>query len=175
LLSAPERALIESSDTFGSDAVQIWAQVRGYTQDRAVLDMANGLGWMQPKEYEWFLAELGEPEQPRGVVAKPEWNSRRHQLRYEGKKIRDVRAIATNIIMILDAFQKQSWPDRIADPLPGPPDSQRLRGAIYKFNQGGGTIQLRADGSGLGSHLNDCATAAHRRWTHKNLLGIIHW
>ena len=69
-----------------------------------------------------------------------------------GEVIRQVKRpnTAKNIILILDVFQEDGWPDRIDDPLPAGADPLRLADAVKSLNQGLRRIEFGKDGSGEG-------------------------
>jgi excisionase family DNA binding protein len=81
----------------------------------------------------------------------PSWNTDLSQLTLDGQIIRRVRQAgrATNIVAILDEFQVEGWPARVADPLPDG-DHEHLRDAIKQLNVGLTKIRFRADGRGKG-------------------------
>lgn len=135
----------------------MWAKVRGTSPDRAVVDVAVGIGHMSQTNYEWVLREMGEvvpaerrvagvkqsspPETPR-----PNWNRETGELSYDGEVIRIVRlrSIRDNIVLILDVFQEESWPARIDDPLPEGPNPQRIHQTLQSLNTGLKRIRFHA-------------------------------
>lgn len=107
-------------------------------------------------EYERLLNRLGEQ---RPVISRgrrtPVWVKESSTLLLDGEVIKQIRRPnqARNQIRILDAFQEESWPDRIDDPLPRPAtgdDSRQLGEAVRSLKQGLQRITFRRDGSGEG-------------------------
>src|SRR4051812_43433498 len=49
---------------------------------------------------------------------RPVWNSNRRELRLAGKLVKKFGQKASNQESILNAFQRQGWPEGITDPLP---------------------------------------------------------
>jgi len=80
----------------------------------------------------------------------PRWDRDGSKLFFGDVKVRDVSRRAKNIIPILEAFQEESWPPRIFDPLPQSSDSQKMRETIKTLNKGLERIRFRADGTGEG-------------------------
>lgn len=84
--------------------------------------------------------------------AKPSWDKESFDLSFHGEVIRRIGRPdrATNLLRVLNAFQSQGWPARIADPLPGLRDFVRLHKTIFSLNRGLKRIVFRADGTGAG-------------------------
>lgn len=127
----------------------MYMRARNVTYERAMLEIAWELAQIHEADYERLLAAIG------GKAAgslKPVWDVARLRLSLGDHICRTVRSrtVASNICLILDAFEDQNWVARIVDPLPGPKDGQRLRNAIDKLNAGLARIRFRADGTSAG-------------------------
>ncbi|GAB5516276.1 MAG: hypothetical protein Rhob2KO_40010 [Rhodopirellula baltica] len=86
---------------------------------------------------------------------KPCWDAERHELTFRGKIVKRFRWPATNQEVVLTAFQEESWPSRIDDPLPGTDDlepKRRLSDTIkcLNRNQQFSLLRFRGDGTGEG-------------------------
>jgi hypothetical protein len=67
----------------------------------------------------------------------PRWDAAAGQLRWRGLPLKSVRHDATNQRLVLDAFQRQGWPQHIDNPFPpgqGLKRKQRLRNAVRALN-----------------------------------------
>lgn len=143
-----DQARTKHSGTIGM-AMAAWSCSRV----EAVLRLCDAFQSYDPVTRKRLWREWGL-KKPTGSAAPadiPSWNGH-GQLRFKGTVIRRTRGskIASHVSAILTAFEKQNWPDRIDDPLPGQPDSQRLREAIRNLNRGLKLIKFFADGSGQG-------------------------
>ncbi len=88
---------------------------------------------------------------------KPIWESRRRELRVGDYLVKQFRVRAKNQELVLAAFQEESWPDFIDDPLPGKAGivpKQRLQNVVHRLNCGQSLPLLRfcsnGNGNGLG-------------------------
>lgn len=135
--------------------VGIWMQAKQVSRWRAIIEVARCLG-LPEAEYERLLNRLGEQ---RSAISRgrrtPVWVKESSTLQLDGEVIKQIRRPnqARNQILILDAFQEESWPDRIDDPLPRPAtgvDSRQLGEAVRRLKQGLQRITFRRDGSGEG-------------------------
>ncbi|WDQ16644.1 hypothetical protein [Rhodopirellula sp. P2] len=109
-------------------------------------------------------SELSVAEMPNAVepssrcsspASKPSWDPERHELTFQGKLVKRFRWPATNQEVVLSAFQEESWPLRIDDPLPGADDlepKRRLSDTIkcLNRNQQYSLLRFRGDGTGEG-------------------------
>ncbi len=131
--------------------VGIWMRLRGVSELRAAVDLGLELDHISAADHKWLLREIGESKTS-SVRVLPSWNRDTGELQFGGQFVRRIarRMLAANIVLILDAFQKQGWPDRIDDPLPNGPDKQRLREAVRTLNKRLKVIRFRADGTGCG-------------------------
>lgn len=133
----------------------MWAKVRRTSPERAVLDVALGIGHMDQAKYEWLLREMGmrrsSPKPKRtGKPPVPEWNKHNGELHFRGQLIRKIRVMAnpSNIQRIVDAFQEEGWPTSIDNPLPGGEDQHRLHLTLQSLNRGLKRIRFRGHKGG---------------------------
>jgi hypothetical protein len=86
---------------------------------------------------------------------KPSWDPSRRELSLGGHVIKRYRVRAQNQEALLTAFEEESWPQHIDDPLPGTRDIDpriRLHDAINRLNrcQTHHLLRFRGDGTGTG-------------------------
>lgn len=86
---------------------------------------------------------------------RPCWNAERRVLKFAGETVKRFKWAARNQEAILAAFQEESWPARIHDPLPPRMDQdpkRRLCDTIKCLNKNliNGLIRFRGDGTGEG-------------------------
>lgn len=134
----------------------IWIAARGGDRLRAIIDVGYHLGFLTQPMHEAYLRKCGylpdsNLEKASSVFETPSWNGA-NELTFRGLVIRRVRnrGQAVNVATVLDAFQEQSWPARIDDPLPDGRDQQRLHATVRSLNKGLTGIVFSADGSGEG-------------------------
>jgi len=94
----------------------------------------------------------------RNAEQTPVWDSQARELRVGGKVVKLFRWPAQNQEAVLNAFQAQGWPARIADPLPLDPRvcaKRRLHDTIKCLNRRRvqKLIKFRGDGTGRGVKL----------------------
>lgn len=90
---------------------------------------------------------------PLGAKVKPEWDPNLRELRYQDILIKRFRVPAANQELILTAFEEDSWPDWIDDPLPpvsGIDPKRRLQATIKSLNRNQAQPLLRFHGNGCG-------------------------
>lgn len=95
-----------------------------------------------------------EPPRPQPRVA-PHWDSDLQELRINGLIVKQFKVPAPNQEMVLAAFEEESWPVRIDDPLPPQVDQdpkRRLHDTIVSLNRNHKhrLIRFMGDGSGEG-------------------------
>jgi hypothetical protein len=81
--------------------------------------------------------ELGEQSASARELLRPRWDASRRELWFGGERCKRFRQPTKTQELILSAFEKEGWPDRIDDPLPAGPDDdprQRLSDAVRKLN-----------------------------------------
>lgn len=84
---------------------------------------------------------------------KPTWDSHRRELRVGGTIVKQFRVPAASQEAVLAAFEEESWPDYIDDPLPCVGDSvpkQRLHNAIKRLNDNQANHLIHFHGNGRG-------------------------
>jgi len=88
------------------------------------------------------------------VTFKPCWHSTRRELCLNGEVVKRFRVRAQNQEVILSAFEEESWPKHIDDPLPVSGDIDprtRLHDAINRLNRCQTNRLLRFHGNGTGT------------------------
>lgn len=150
-----ERQQISADETMGPDIVDIWVKFKGVSPTRAVLELAREVDLISDGEFHRLLRVFGE--EVKSSAPLPVWDRTVGELRLGHTVIKRVRRlkVATNAILILDAFQETGWPSHQDDPLPGKETlrqttSQRLQDAIKSLNQNLTLIRFRGDGKGAG-------------------------
>jgi hypothetical protein len=128
----------------------IWMELRGVSYERAIIEVARGLGFLRDRNAEWLLREIREEPAPPTDPSCPIWDPGKGELRLGGGVIRKVRVMAqpTNVQRILNAFQAAGWPSRIDDPLSGRLDQQRLHQAVISLNKGLAAIRFHVQEGG---------------------------
>lgn len=127
----------------------IYMRARFVTYERAMLEIAHGLGLMHPADYERLLLAIGDHQAGK---LRPVWHRDRLELSVGGTVVKKLRSanVARSICRVLDAFQELAWPARIDDPLPGGSDPQRLREVVRSLERNLTLIRFNADGTGRG-------------------------
>ena len=91
---------------------------------------------------------------PLSPIVRPAWNAALRRLSFAGVLVKAFRQPAVNQEAILAAFEKDGWPDRIADPLPDDDDvdrCERLHNALERLNrQQQALLWFSRDGHGTG-------------------------
>jgi hypothetical protein len=118
-------------------AVGMWMRLHGVNQLRALVDVADAVGYLKAQIRDWLLRELGEKQQVKKVDNSPVWDKSTGKLRLNGRTIRDVRVMRqpTNIQIILDAFQDANWPTQIRNPFINDDNPNLLHQAIRSLNK----------------------------------------
>ncbi len=98
---------------------------------------------------------LDKPAEPSKTILTPCWDCDRQELRIGHHVVKEFKLHSPNQAIILAAFQEESWPTRIDDPLPRHADidpKQRLHDTIKSLNrnQRNRLIRFRGDGTGQG-------------------------
>jgi hypothetical protein len=128
---------------------EIVARQRGFTLERALLELGRSVDFLSTGKYEQLRKVIGEP-----VVAMrpgiPEWDAASGELRYKGSVVRRLAATATNCRLLLDAFQEDGWPGRIDSPLSADKSSRSLRETVRNLNKALSLLKFYCDGTGEG-------------------------
>ena len=123
--------------------------VREVSAEHALIDLSRSLDLLGVGRYENLRRAIGEPvdHDHRDV---PVWDAAAGELRFAGKVVRKVSPRATNVRLILDAFQEDNWPIRIDSPLPDGKNSRKLREAVRTLKNGLTKLDFFCDGKGEG-------------------------
>ena len=146
LFSDHDRAILGDdlqSSWMAHGTIGIWMQAKNVSEARALIELSEGLGWLNAANREWLLHETGESTIAPSL---PAWDATTGELALDGRVVRTVAVRATNLRPILSAFQEEGWPPRIDDPLPGSESGQRLHRAIAELNNGLADISFHSDG-----------------------------
>ncbi len=131
--------------------IQVYAFTYGRTFERAMVDLAMEGSVVGAGQHRRLRRQIGEPIEERDDLPRPHWNGLTGELSYLGEVIRKVSRKGTDIRLILDAFQDHHWWEtRVDNPLPGGPNSKKLRDALYSLNKGVKPITIFADGTARG-------------------------
>jgi hypothetical protein len=114
--------------------VGLWVELTHVSPSRAVADLGHALNFLDPTGYSWFLRELGEASPRPESETVPVWDRANGKLWYNDILERRVRIMdtATNIEVVLNAFEAATWSRSISNPLTG--DSQELHDTLRSFN-----------------------------------------
>jgi hypothetical protein len=115
------------------------------TADSQELDPDADLARRCQKQALGLLEQLRRSQHPPQEA--PSWDKEACELRYHGEVVRKLRRTAKKPITVLTAFEEDSWPTRIASPLPRNAD---LREVIRVLNTRLKLLRFEADGSGTG-------------------------
>ena len=146
-----------------------WAWERKDELDKLLAELKARLDSLFPKEVDldllqkrygvsypgcyrgWYNLEAGLLAL-KATRAKPSWNKDQATLSYKGVVVKRIRSVtvATNVVPVLDTFEREGWPHRIHDPLGDQKDQQRLHECIKRLNKKLEAIRFEADGTGQG-------------------------
>jgi hypothetical protein len=115
--------------------VGMYCTARGTTADRALVEVAHALGFLNERLRADLLDALGEEPAERDPE-KPHWDRRAGELRFRSVVVRRVPKVGRshNIVPILDAFEEDGWPPEIDDPLTSGGRDDRRRRAVETLN-----------------------------------------
>jgi hypothetical protein len=134
--------------------IGMWCRARGTSWNRGIVDAAHVLGFLDEPTKNVIVATLPVEADASRVGTqrrrdpKPSWHKGLGTLRYRGEIIREVKAAATNVRLILDAFETDGWPDEIFDPLPPAEAKAPRRRAVETINKDLRLIRFRSTGNG---------------------------
>ena len=149
--------LTEAGASFAAEVLDAGASLHELTRD----SVPHTTACPTPSASPLFLGREIEPR-PTGVVESsvaaaiiPEWDRDRQELRLRGLIVKQFKVPAPNQEIILAAFEEESWPVRIDDPLPVHPciaAKRRLHETITSLNRNQRlrAINFSGDGSGQG-------------------------
>ena len=114
-------------------AVGIWMKLKRLSQLPAIIDLAYERGLLSEPARQRLLKTIGAKPPAKPPSKLPVWDREEKTLRLGRTRIRTIASLnrATNIVLILDRFQRKSW-QKIASPLEG----QKLQDAVYSLNKG---------------------------------------
>ncbi len=143
-----ETSALLLTDSGAAFASQIYAASLAADPDAAVLNEP------QPGEAASDPSTGNGDGHPQAAL-KPTWDADRRQLHVGGELVKWFRVPAPSQETVLAAFEEESWPDHIDDPLPCVADGvpkQRLNSAIKRLNdcQTNRLIHFHGDGHGEG-------------------------
>jgi hypothetical protein len=161
IATAKERSLIEKSDWSRAAIVQILCQSRGCSIGRCIADVGLELGLVSSLTHKRLRSSIDEPIDT-FYQSRPVWDKAVGNLYFEGELARHVSPTAKNVRLILDAFSEQQWPIHVASPLPGGPNSRRLRNTVRSLNTGLSGIRFYCDGTAEGIQWEPTRTRAAR-------------
>jgi hypothetical protein len=135
--------------------IGMWCRARGTSWNRGIVDVAHVLGFLDEPTKNAIVATLpAEGAAAHGVGTrryrdpKPLWHKGLGTLRYRGEIVREVKAAATNVRLILDDFEEAGWPEEIFDPLPPAEAKNRRRRAVETLNKDLRLIRFHSTGNG---------------------------
>ncbi len=136
--------------------IGMWCRARGTSWNRAIAEVAHALGFLDEPTKTAIVAGLPAAADAgvntvgtqRHRDPRPSWHKGLGTLRYRGEIIREVKAEATNVRLILDAFEEARWPDEIFDPIPPAEAKDRRRRAVETLNKDLRLIRFRSTGNG---------------------------
>lgn len=125
----------------------MWAAARGGSKERAIVEIAYALDWVDSETYRRLLDVLGGGP---GEGRRPRWIAGSGELWFDGEVVRYVRNLsrAKNVVRILAAFEENGWPPRIDDPITSGGSSDQRRRAIESLNKGLTRIRFSCAGDG---------------------------
>ena len=128
---------------------EIWADLRGITVSRAVLDLAYRIRLLSQLDYEFLLKQIGETTAGARTPDSLEWSKTTGELWFQGRLVRKVRVeVATQICRILDGFQDEGWPRSIDNPIDTSLSSQPLHDAVASLNRGLSGVRFHVSDEG---------------------------
>ncbi len=146
MLTADERKKLggDQSASFQQQYVaNFLMDLRGYSLERSIIEIAFQLRSLSVQTYDWLLPEIGELP-PRNIRENPVWRLDSGLLEFRGEVIKRVRvAVATNVVLVLDEFQKRNWPGSIENPIKSV-DPQTIHQTVRSLNDGLSDIRFYA-------------------------------
>ncbi len=109
-------------------------QLRGYSLERAIIEIAYRIEFLTPSTYEWLMREIGD-SLPRTIFDTPVWNRDVGRLEFRGKLAKEVRSIAKNVISVFNKFETLDWQDCIENPVKSD-DQQKIHEIVRSINAG---------------------------------------
>lgn len=136
---------------------EIWADLRGITVSRAVLDLAYRISLLSQLDYEFLLKQIGETTAGASTPDSLEWSKTTGELWFQGCLVRKVRVeVATQICRILDRFQDEDWPRSISNPIDTSLSAQPLHDAVASLNRGLSGVRFHVSDEGASVYWSRC-------------------
>ncbi len=133
--------------------VGMYCTARGTTADRALVEVAHALGFLNDRLRADLLDALGEEPAERDPE-KPHWDKQARELRFRGVVVRKIPrpGRSRNVVRILDEFEDFGGPPRIEDPFGEGGHDDRRRRAVETLNNGmlKQSMWFECDGDGTG-------------------------
>lgn len=125
----------------------MWAKAKEVSRERALVDIAYALDWLETAKCEWLLEVIGEKA---STVIKPQWNNTTGELWFDGELVRKVAnmAKAKNVVTILNTCEENGWQERFADPITSGKDSDTRRRVLESLNKGLKRLRFVCNGDG---------------------------
>lgn len=111
----------------------------------------NFASWGSSQSDPYRAAQVSGPAKRKAL--EPSWDAQRQELWYGGKLVKQYRIPSPNQVAILAAFEEESWPARIDDPLPQHFEidpRRRLNDTIRNLNRSRINLLIRFSGDGSG-------------------------
>jgi hypothetical protein len=150
-----ERQTIAADKSMGPDIIDIWAKFKGVSPTRAILELAREANLLADPDFHRLSCSLGEEMKHAEGLPLPVWDKQRGELWLGNTLVKRLRRlkVATNAILILDAFQELGWPECMDDPLPPNQNlrqsrTKRLQDTIKSLNNNLKLIRFRGTGRG---------------------------
>ena len=144
-------------------SINLLCRLREWTAERAIVEIAHKIGFMDPAEYQWLLEVAGDPltdESSTTVEPTPSWNRETGLLEFAGQLCREIRvARATTITPVLDEFQAAGWPPSIVY-VNNTVDDQRIHQVRRNLNSDLHGIYFTVQGQNICWHPSSPTTAS---------------
>ena len=145
----------KSKPLVAADAMlDIVAEQRHWTLERAVLEIGLELGFLGAGDYKVLRRAIGEPvdaetEPPPKERSTPHWDREHGKLWFGGKEVRKVqiRKKPSRIETILNAFEKAKW-QPISEPFGRRLSETRIHQIVNRLNTGLTKIRFHAHAGG---------------------------
>lgn len=130
-------------DTLDGDVVQCFdqqyapfflVQLRGYSFERAIIEIAYRIEFLSKSTYEWLMHEIGD-SLPQNIFDKPVWKKDIGRLEFRGEQAREVLSIADNVIRVFNDFENLEWPRCIDNPVESD-NPQNIHEIVRSINDG---------------------------------------
>ena len=125
----------------------MWAIAKEVSRERAIVDIAYALDWLETAKCEWLLEVIGEQA---ATVIKPQWNNTTGELWFDGELVRKVANMtkAKNVVAILNTCEENGWPQSFADPITSGKGNKTRQRVLESVNTGLTRIHFVCNGDG---------------------------